>query len=315
MLLIDRRKPNGAIRFKVSSFNQLNAIVRVSYRKDVYVAVYCESCRQKQVFNRIYIDLDKSPEKIDLQQTLEEARKIAELFPCDIYFTGNKGFAVYIYFDFIHLEHPRETMRHFVEMLEKHLNLKTIDWHVIGDLKRVSRLPFTINQKTGNFCIPVNPNWSLDKILELSRNPLQIEPLKQQPSKFVYKLLEGIDRHVTEQEKELIYTPPKNPDLYRQQVQKLIEVAPKIKDGRHRLMFHGIIPRLVLVNATDEEILATCKEFITRTGKDWNEYCNYVKRAIKHTRNRVAKGEPLKYNFATVLVENPELIEFFKEER
>ncbi len=56
------------------------------------------------------------------------------------------------------------------------LKLETLDINCVGLGSQCSRIPYTLHQKEGRFCIPVEDGWSLDKILEESEK-LQIPKL------------------------------------------------------------------------------------------------------------------------------------------
>ncbi len=89
-----------------------------------------------------------------------------------IIFSGRKGYHVYVW-----LESPQ----HFTEnkeakafyataqrLLLKGLKFETLDMQVLGDIKRVSRVPYSIHEKSLNPCVP----------LTLAHAPLLISNLK-----------------------------------------------------------------------------------------------------------------------------------------
>ncbi|MGC9780926.1 MAG: hypothetical protein HZR80_16910 [Candidatus Heimdallarchaeota archaeon] len=121
------------------------------------------------ILDKIYIDLDYSAEK---QQTLETAyadmikltkalNGIIDLFP-RIYFSGNKGFAVYIDFKTVNLTHPKDSLISIVKAFEEKLALQTLDWGIVGDLRRVSRAPYSKHLKSGLYCTPI----TLEEIIQ-----------------------------------------------------------------------------------------------------------------------------------------------------
>ena len=121
------------------------------------------------ILDKIYIDLDYSIEK---EQTLETAYEdmiklvkkldgITDLFP-RVFFSGNKGFAVYLDFKPVNLTHPKESIITIVKAFEEKLALQTIDWGVVGDLRRVSRAPYSKHLTSDLYCTPI----TLEEILQ-----------------------------------------------------------------------------------------------------------------------------------------------------
>ena len=72
-----------------------------------------------------------------------------------IYFSGNKGFAIYIDFNPIHIEQFKEKLELFVDDMMEVFDLPNLDRPVCIDPKRISRLPYTINTKSGKMCHPI----------------------------------------------------------------------------------------------------------------------------------------------------------------
>ena len=93
-------------------------------------------------------------------------------------FSGNKGYHVYVFLkrtvafptqrqDFI-----KRVYGTLQQMILKGLKFKNLDRNVIGDIKRLARVPFSIHEKTGKVCHPVNLNGKLyvSGSLEIYRN-------------------------------------------------------------------------------------------------------------------------------------------------
>jgi hypothetical protein len=139
--------------------------------RDCYVSVYSFTApvtpgemwdRNSAIVDRLYLDLDYEG---NLTIPLKEARKIVSwylkqfgVYPL-IYFTGCRGFA--IYFDFKPLKFKdattaKEHLRAIASLIVDILKLRTVDFQVI-EIARISRIPLTINTKTGYYCIPLNP--------------------------------------------------------------------------------------------------------------------------------------------------------------
>jgi hypothetical protein len=83
-----------------------------------------------------------------------------------------KGFHVYVFLDSIYgLNGQNKLLKEVYKQLELALleghEYKYIDWHVIGDINRLSRIPLSIHQKTGEPCVIVDNQLRPDKIRSL----------------------------------------------------------------------------------------------------------------------------------------------------
>jgi len=125
--------------------------------------------RNTAIIDRIYIDLDCEE---NLRLPLKEALKIIDwysrvfgVYPL-VYFTGSKGFAVYLDFKPVKFRssvEAKNTLRLFATLLVEQLELKTLDIQVTVDIARLSRIPLTLNTKSNLYCIPLNSK-KLDKL-------------------------------------------------------------------------------------------------------------------------------------------------------
>ena len=312
-------------RFFVESLEQFLCVTESMFGKySCYTSVNSKHAQENQLFSKIYVDIDaqETPSKT-LEEAFESAKKFEQACPYVVlYFTGN-GFSVYIPFEVCRLNHYHKTIRAYVERLEQEYKIVGIDWKVIGDINRVSRIVYTPNMKNGKMCIPVKSSWSLEEILQTSMkckeiiNPFDIELLEYNVS--VQEELLEIDSN----QKPDNITPfeagkfESSKDRYIAEVNSILSCACNVLDGRHTLIFHGIIPRLILVGKSDQEILGVVKEFIERTPydpekKSVDHYVEYARRDIIATRDRFAKGLPVRLRLDKVFVSRPELLEFFK---
>ncbi len=312
--------PTGkSVRKTVDSFEDLFTTCFKSLGKmSLYTSVYCEKCRQAGKFGRIFIDLDGNP-----VTTLIDMRRIAKDFPnAAIYFTGKGGFAIYINFKPMYLHQPQHTMRRFVNVIEESLDISTIDYHVVGDTMRVSRLPYTVNVKpeANRLCLPINPKWELQYILAQSAKVSQYDSCMMKidyNSRFdtsaLFKIFdkEPLDDMDISRQAEVMIARKNSDKRVANVLQFIEEVAPKVKDGRHDMMVFYIIPNLILSGASDMEVLAICRLFIERSGKEWRDYEHYVSGVYPLTRKRIENHEPVRTNLGHLLVERPELADFF----
>lgn len=130
-------------------------------KKDIYRSIYNYSKEAKghnALIDKVYIDFDPDAEG---KGALANARKLSHYLRKTkirhaVYFSG-RGTHVYIYIHPIYayeLDNASMAIKNYVKELTEKLDLNP-DWKVVGDLRRVSRLPNTLNTKTGLYCIPL----------------------------------------------------------------------------------------------------------------------------------------------------------------
>jgi len=131
---------------------------------------------------RLFFDFD-SP---DLEKAWEDARGFAqtlqafyEVSPL-LCFSGRKGYHVHLWLQTpvggdLSQGHLKELYRELQTMLLRGLSYKTLDRQVLGDVKRLARIPYTRHEKSGRLCVPV----------DMERRPVLLMP----------GALEGYRRH------------------------------------------------------------------------------------------------------------------------
>jgi len=113
---------------------------------------------------KLFFDFDS---KKDTSKAWKEAEAFAEnlieyykILPF-ITFSGAKGYHVYVFLKntVAFPNHRAELVKKVYEMLQrkllKGLNFETLDQSVIGDLKRLARIPYSTHEKTGKLCHPL----------------------------------------------------------------------------------------------------------------------------------------------------------------
>ena len=81
-----------------------------------------------------------------------------------IVFSGGKGYHVYVFLNRLYsfeaekIEIAKQIYLQLQKILLRGLELRSLDTHVLGDIKRLSRLPFSLNEKSGNLCLPIDLN-------------------------------------------------------------------------------------------------------------------------------------------------------------
>ncbi|RLI75167.1 hypothetical protein DRP04_13760, partial [Archaeoglobales archaeon] len=141
---------------------------------DCYASVYSFTelserswIRESAVIDVLVFDLDH---KTDLKIPFKEAKKLVEFLMAKnttprLYFSGMKGFHIYIDFPPAELENPKEVIKRIGGHIANRLNLTTVDYQIF-EVARLIRLPLTIHSKTGYKCTPINP----EKFLKMDLN-------------------------------------------------------------------------------------------------------------------------------------------------
>ncbi|MEM2174500.1 MAG: hypothetical protein QXI58_02605 [Candidatus Micrarchaeia archaeon] len=310
----------------------LDLIKRQFTTSDVYCSVYDKVAVWQGTPDKVYIDVDSDPNHLDLKLMRKICNHFKEKYGFEprVYFTGCRGFAIYLDFEKIQLKNF-ECLRDFVldNLREMKANLEYIDTSVLGDKQRLSRLPFTFNFKNlqlknpsaPKLCIPIEPDWGKSEILEQSiycefKKKVEIRQLKKSKSRF-FEEIRLYEERVEEMKKQIKRNISNSTIKVSDEVlNKLIKIAQQIKDGRHRLMHFIIIPTLIQLNKTDDEIRAFCRDFVERTGMDYSLYDDYVERSIK--RNRAGpNGDGVAWrplSFEKFFIRNVDLQEYFRKE-
>jgi predicted transcriptional regulator/energy-coupling factor transporter ATP-binding protein EcfA2 len=174
--------------------------------KPAFTAVY--AFRDKEfkdpIIDRIFLDFDAS--EGDLEDCWDEVRefakflKLAKINPL-VVFSGKKGFHIYIFFPEVKLKHPKESIQKFVALLitrfesEKKVKVRYLDRKVVGDIRRLARIPYSVHEDTKRFAIIVRDlDQTLDDILEESVNPkfIAVPIIRSQEAFIVLKYIDEV---------------------------------------------------------------------------------------------------------------------------
>lgn len=157
------------------------------------------------IMDRIFVDLDHATnpqiaidEGIRLIENLNKHHDIQTTQ----YFSGKKGLAVYIDFDAVQIadDNKKEVIAMFQNILKKLYDLTTMDMHVVGDINRISRLPNTMHQSSGLYCIPITLDemrLGIDEIISMARSPRTDLPVVRQQNG-------GVRQHLLDYERATV---------------------------------------------------------------------------------------------------------------
>jgi len=130
---------------------------------------------RNQVFTveKLFFDFDGSLIKA-WKEASAFAQHLKQYYGAEAFiaFSGCKGYHVYVWLATPqHFMDSKQAKMFYVtaqKLLLKGLQFETLDQQVIGDIKRVSRVPYSIHEKSGNPCVP----------LTMDHAPLLISSLK-----------------------------------------------------------------------------------------------------------------------------------------
>ena len=228
------------------------------------------------------------------------------------------GYHVYVFYEKMVRIDDKESASKFQEFMAYQLlevsNKKlmmteypTLDTVVVGDIKRVARVPYSMHESTPslNRQVLVQPvddagsPYDPDLSAFLS-NPVGTDVLETVAD---YVKLDNVARRTGRR----IGRNTACPDL----VEEVIERG--IGDGRRRSITFFIVPNLMVAGYSDEEIAEKCRDFIINSGKSWHEYSYHVADAIRRTRRKIESGERIVRSVNRFLEMFPDLAEHYRK--
>lgn len=347
-------------RIPVRNFDNLKWHVWQGFgTHNIYVDVYPERNILGQdalLCNKIYIDLDNDKaDKTDKtgKYAYGDMRSIVRFFKEQysysprVYYSGGRGYAVYLDFDETPLNHFKDTLTEFYTMLKDQLGLKTIDTTSVGDDRRISRLPYTMHQKSGRLCTPIDTNWTISQIMGYSDS--FVEDLQEQDviignCEGLGKSLKSLDDVVTDRIKERAEKAKETPPIqfhedgdavylrYFDELTWAFNIASTYAEGRHRTLWCIIVPRMLYVLAEGKSFKelseekqesvanqaeARCMEWVLSTSlvdpdgtprKSDENYRAYIRAIIRQHR----KDNWHPWNIETFFLENPDLVKYWR---
>ena len=137
-------------------------------KKPCYMSVQpYEAQDQPCMLERLFFDFDC---EADTSRAWQEAVKFAEtlikfygVLPF-LVFSGRKGYHAYVFlqkpvaFSADKIEFAKQLYERLQRKLLKGLEFETLDSNVIGDIKRLARIPYSVHEETGRICQPVALN-------------------------------------------------------------------------------------------------------------------------------------------------------------
>jgi len=224
-----------------------------------------------------------------------------------VYFSGNRSFHFFVDFVPIVKEDPLYTLQVFAKKVSKELNVE-FDWQIYSSVRKLSRVPLTIHEKTIRYCVPVLPFWSLEEILKESSQPQRFVPLEIRTSERLKEALLAV------RERKHRSARPQGKGSSLSWIEQLLQHP--VEDGRHRLLWHVLAPYLINVKKLSpdqaEKVL-----------QEYFEKCNAVrslepssysfKRLIRYYLKSAEKHGYPPWRLETIERQDPQLAQTVKE--
>ena len=267
---------------QVSLFNQ-EEMVKVFVKNltnNLYVSVHSVEQRNNETYNKIYIDIDSK----DLQKAFTDAKTFAEWlerndFTYRCYFSGNKGFNFYIDFPETHIDNYGMRMNTFIKHIQNKLGLETIDVSVSIDNARISRVPYSLNTKSGRMCRPIDIHtFDYDN----KDDKAVVIPLQKKLCKPFVDFFLSLG--IADEFKAITYQTPPASSNSETTLQYILDHAnPNISEGsRHNIIWKILLPSMVQLGWNEEQILDGCKTYYTKVfNKFPHEEKTWVRQQIK----------------------------------
>lgn len=282
--------------------------------KGIYVSIFPEHLKEFRLFNKFYFDIDKEG---DIKGAIRDSAKMTN-FMMDYFdvpprklFSGYKGTA-----EFLDIEdkfgafkdYPIVHMR-LSQLIREETKADTIDDQVIGDVSRISRVPFSIHKTTGLLCIPIHIDWTFREIISHAiyyQGDYKINFNVAKMGTEGMRLLKYYD-DTAEEYRESIKKKIKDGDFRGDlDLDLLLKAAPKLVGFRRLLMYRVIIPQLITNGKSSSEVHLYCKEFIERSGAI---YDSNDKRFIDHYVNFNVNKEWHPQSTNSLFMQFPKLLE------
>lgn len=290
-----------------------------------------------------------------MMEIVDQARGLWNRTP-RVYFSGTKGYSIYFDFEPIQVKIETLRVWVQEQIIDRlGLPPGVIDTTVLGDKSRISRIPYTMNynslkyrvcencltewntasKKGGKIagdmcpqcnvvgalrdptraCIPVDPEWSVEKILAEAEQPTEFWPVMYESFSELAEELIALDLEVAEAA-PVDSTYVADPGRQRQLLTHIWECAPKITDGRYRLLGFVIVPALVEVyggeSGAEAKITAWCHKFLAQCGLNASDYDHYISQTIRRTMKGPDGTRPwAPWSLETYILRFPEFAEFF----
>ena len=226
--------------------------------------------------DKLFFDFDckNNPEKaiLEAKDFAEQIERFYSAKPL-LVFSGAKGCHVYLWvhgLEFLpaHIPLVKETYRRLQLKVLKGLHYETVDPQPLGDLARLARVPYTLHEKSGRLCEPLEPIHDLEACRKHDL-PNQLLRLTFQEARLALEAQEERQHRTTSFE---------GVKGTRKQIQALIEKAQRGDKLEHKERL-AIVCELIAASKDDNEIVQ-----VFSAQDDFNEL--KTRYFVEHARKR-----------------------------
>lgn len=168
----------------VESLEQISKLCRLN--TDVFLSVHSNDEINSKEYCKIFIDIDDEFARRAYMKMISVCHKLKknDIENYSIFLSGSKGYHIYIRFNTLHLSNYREAVKSWMKDIGI---LDLVDTRTV-DIKRVSRIPHSVNSK-GRRCIPLGNNERDIKI-----DTYEIKDWKFEINESFHKILKKYDK-------------------------------------------------------------------------------------------------------------------------
>jgi len=289
------------------------------------VSLMGEPCVKAKTRTKVFIELGDSSTLRQAHSTMQSMCRTLDLLfdatPAVLY-SANKSFHIHLGIRALELKSTKfkpvkESVEHIINIGKKAGLIEgVVDWDIglSDDWRRMGRPPYTLHPKSllkyerPRYVTPVEPKWTLHKILQESRRVAGGAEFRitESGNSEIRRLLKDTDRvllGIEEAERDIsnknfditniqFATSGRQGDItnrYRALVKKLLDNANRIIDGQHRILWHLLIPALQCGGFSWNRAWKITEAFLLRSGV---EPRNYEKEALYWWNRKNEEGKP-----------------------
>jgi len=257
-------------RIQVKNLDGLVSLLKaLNGKDDCYVSVYSIPQRYLKEVDVIFIETDdlNAAEKIDKALNENHVNYIKV-------FSGNKGYHYYIP---IYPIRVRNFKRAVANLLQELGIDDVVDPHVVGDIARMARVPYTVHTETGLYAVIVNGNNGKN-IPRDAIKPNKIPKIGWKPSKLATLLVLGYDREESTKIVSGSHDIPFEAEYYPECILHLIEKAKatrylnhqeRLHLGAYLLKYHSIDEVVKVFSVLEDFNEKVTRYHLEKMGKDF----------------------------------------------
>jgi len=266
-------------RLEVKNMQSLIALLKtLNGKEDCYVSVYSIPQIYLKEIDVIFIETDdlSAAEHIDKALTENKIQYVK-------IFSGNRGYHYYIPIYPIKVKNFKKAAKNLLEELGID---KLLDPNVVGDIRRMARVPYTVHTETGLYAVIVS--GSSHGIPRDALSPRKIPNIKWEPSKLATLLLLGFDQtestSIMSDTREMLFEAEYYPEcilhlLDKAKTTRYLAHHERLHLGAYLLKYHSIDEVVKVFSVLKDFNEKITRYHLEKMGRDFKCYnCHNAKR-------------------------------------